>query len=416
MYKKISENTISWFYFSALFCIILSVFFNFFDEKISRILFFISCYISIIGLVFFRVGIHKLDLMIILSLGFIGLSKLFWFALEYIGNPDFDVYDSYLATGKRLLLSALIAWFLLSVRRRRRVLNEKIIKNTLVISFITASCIGFFQYIHGIDRVDFYVGRSTDAAYMYAALSVAVIFTQAKSGNITNLFLAGIVFLIALYMIFLTGTRNVMFSLPFVIMSIGLLKFRHLGWKIFLTVILAVGIVTGASYQRIIKPKIDETKTQLAIYEQTDGNKASSLGSRLAMWHVGVASFLQHPLGISKEGRTEWFKQYVAEHKTDRSSLDFVNIHLHNEFIDTASLQGIQGILVLLFFYVSMIYYAVKTCNSALLATVFVVIISGFTDVVFISREQSIFFPIIFILVVLWNDGMPQKQGILLKQ
>ena len=79
-------------------------------------------------------------------------------------------------------------------------------------------------------------------------------------------------------------------------------------------------------------------------------------------------------------------------------------------------MQGIQGVLVLLFFYVAMIYYALKKCNPVLLATVFVVIISGFTDVIFISREQSVFFPIIFILVVLWNDGMPQKQGIPLKK
>lgn len=403
------------FYFGALVCALLSVFFNFFDEKSSRISFFFSSYFAIAGLVFFRPSLKKWNVFFVLALVLLGSSKLFWFAIEYIGNPDFDIYNSYLATGKRLILAALIAWFLLAYKERYRVRTAQLIKGSLIVAFVVASGVGLYQYFTGLQRVDFYQGRATDAAYMYSALAAAVIFMLAKSSRLISLIQAGAVFLLALYLVFLTGTRNVMLAFPAIVMVIGLLKFRHLGWKMLMAIVLAVGIVTGASYNSVIKPKVSATEIQLALYERTNGNVVSSLSSRLAMWKVGAASFEQHPLGMSQEDRIVWFKQYVAEHHREKASLAFVNIHLHNEVIETASLQGIQGLVVLLLFYATMLLYARKSHNPLLLATVLVVIFSGLTDVIFISREQSIFFPLIFILSALWHNEKPRNETPALK-
>lgn len=403
------------FYFGALSCALLSVFFNFFDEKPSRIAFFFSSYFSIAGLVFFRPTLKRWNVFFVLALALLGASKLFWFAVEYIGNPDFDIYNSYLATGKRLILAALIAWFLLAHKERYRVRTGQLIKSSLIAAFVVASGVGLYQYFTGLQRVDFYQGRATDAAYMYSALAAAVIFMLAKSSRLVSLIQAGAVFLLALYLVFLTGTRNVMLAFPAIVMMIGLLKFRHLGWKMLLAIVLAVGIVTAASYNSVIKPKVSATEIQLALYERTNGNVVSSLSSRLAMWKVGAASFEQHPLGMSQEDRIVWFKQYVAEHHREKASLAFVNIHLHNEVIETASLQGIQGLVVLILFYATMLLYARKSHNPLLLATVLVVIFSGLTDVIFISREQSIFFPLIFILSTLWHNEKPRNEAPALK-
>jgi len=143
---------------------------------------------------------------------------------------------------------------------------------------------------------------------------------------------------------------------------------------------------------------------ELTRYEQAEGNKSGSLTSRLAMWNIGAACFAANPLGMNMEQRTAWFKHYVKENHRDASALEFVSIHLHNELLDSATLQGIPGMVIVLAFYLALILRALRKNNALLLSVMLVTVVSGLTDVLFISREITICISLLLILCVMWKS------------
>ncbi|MDY7244548.1 O-antigen ligase family protein [Enterobacter hormaechei] len=80
------------------------------------------------------------------------------------------------------------------------------------------------------------------------------------------------------------------------------------------------------------------------------------------------------------------------------SALEYIKVHLHNEFIEKYSLQGIPGVAVMLFFFVSMIVYALRNRNALLLTSMLLLLLYGLTDVILLSSEALIFFMILFAL------------------
>lgn len=117
------------------------------------------------------------------------------------------------------------------------------------------------------------------------------------------------------------------------------------------------------------------------------------------MWSVGIQNGLAHPLGQSVEDREVWTREYVKNgHPHLAAALDFIKVHLHNEFIEKYSLQGIPGLAILLFAYISMFAYALKNKNGLLLTTMLLLLLYGMTDVILLSSEALIFFVTVFAL------------------
>ncbi|MDM6891689.1 O-antigen ligase family protein, partial [Enterobacter cloacae] len=159
---------------------------------------------------------------------------------------------------------------------------------------------------------------------------------------------------------------------------------------------IVAGIII-VSYKPLISPKIQQTQNEITKYQK--GHDATSLGARFSMWNVGIMTGLAHPLGQSIESREIWAKQYVKEgHAHVAAALGYMRIHLHNEFIEKYSLQGIPGLAVLLFFYVSMIVYAMTNRNGLLLTAMLLLLLYGLTDVMLLSSEALIFFTTLFAL------------------
>lgn len=385
---------------------ILSLTFTFFDTKDGRISFFIASYAAALGVVFGKLKLSKSEWYFIIALFVIGASKVIWFAIQYIGNPDFDIYNSYLASGKRLMIAAGIGLFLLGSKSSLSIHHEKLIRYGLTLAFIIASAVGLYQISIHADRVDFFQGRATDASYMYAGLAVALIFILLRDATHKSYMLGALlVFTLAYIMIFFTGTRNTFISFPVAISLVALLKFRHIGFRSFGIAIAALIIIISASYSAVIKPRIDATLQEYEIFEQSQGNEIGSLTTRMAMWKVGMQSFLAHPLGLSQEHRMAWFTQYVDANNRDKSALIYANVHLHDETMDTASLQGVFGLAALFFYYIVTAAVAWTQRNAALLSVFLIVLITGLTDVVFISRDQTIFFPALMIITLLWQNS-----------
>nr|WP_246859691.1 O-antigen ligase family protein [Dickeya oryzae] len=211
-----------------------------------------------------------------------------------------------------------------------------------------------------------------------------------------------IVFFISYAVILLTDTRNVIFAFPFIFFFIAFCAMRVLKIKWILVFVLLLISVLCINYNKI-SHRVSDAVNETQGFANYNGNNSGALSSRLAMWRLGMKFFIHHPLGSNKEARSEWAKNYILTENKYQAALPYLDIHLHNEIIDTASLQGVLGVILLFLFYVSITLYAWVNKNFILLSVSAIIITSGLTDVIFISREQTIFFTLMLVLALLWQ-------------
>ncbi|WP_075183296.1 O-antigen ligase [Pantoea sp. 1.19] len=392
-------------YFLVLGLMLYSIVSMFLSVKAAKVSFYWAFYLSVLGIGYDFQRLQRHYWWVLAPLLLLGASDLIWFGWHYIGNPAWDEFNAYLATGKRLLLTAVIGYYLFSVMHRYAAPTRQAVRYALVAAFLLATAVGFWQDAHGVDRIDFFLGRATNAAYDYSILCAALIFLLLyEAVNRLTLVASLLIFVFSYYIIFQTGTRNVMATYPLIILFVGAIKLRHVGWKPLLMVLVSIAVVAALSWQTVIKPKMDETISEFQRFENTNGNQQGSLTSRLAMWRIGVNLIADHPLGNSLEQRWQYAENYVKTRHADQSALDYVNVHLHNELIEVGSLMGVPGAMVLLFFYFSLLFYARVQHNPPLFAAVLGLMICGLTDVIFASREQTIMLTLLIIALVAWHQ------------
>ncbi|QHM73046.1 O-antigen ligase family protein [Mixta intestinalis] len=411
---KISKMKLNWrelLYFFALSTVMLSVICTFIDEKSAKVAFYWAFYFSIPGIIVSWRQINRSHIWLVGALVLLGASKVIWFYWHYLGQPELNPFNDYLNAGKRLLIAAVIGYYLFKEYAHFPLLSQRIVEWGLFIAFISATGYGFYQFLSGSQRVEFSLDRATVSAYGYAMLSAITIFiVAAKKSKKHQILWCLALFIISWFIIIQTGTRNMMAAFPVVIFFIGLLQFKYLGWRAAVGSFIAILLLGAACYQPMIKPRLDKTITEIDRYSQDQGNKMGSLTSRFAMWNIGIACFRAYPLGMNMEQRETWFKRYVKEHHRDASALPYVSVHLHNELIDSATLQGILGALTILLFYMIILINALRRKNALLLSVIAIVIISGLTDVVFISRELTVCTSLLLILSVIWKDLITIQQ------
>ncbi|MGB9096730.1 O-antigen ligase family protein [Erwinia sp.] len=392
------------FYFLALASTLLTIMVTFIDVKGAKVLFYWSVYFSLAGILVNWNTFYKSRLWFIGLLAAVGLSKVIWFYWEYLGDPAYNDFNDYFNAGKRILLACCVGYWLFSQMKIQQVKSLWLIRNGLLLAFCAATIFGFYQYFSDIHRVVFSLDRATISAYGYAMLSTMVLFMLASEKHTPlNILACLTIFCLSYFVLVQTGTRNMMAAYPVIILLVGVLQFRHFGLKSLVSVLAAIVILVGVSYKPMIKPKLDSTLQEYTTYIQSDGNKFGSLTTRLAMWKVGTVCFIGNPLGMKTEDRTACFENYVKTRHKDKVSLMYEKVHLHNELLDSATLQGIQGALVMLLFYVVLIVYSLRSKNALLLSVMFGVVISGLTDVVFISRELTICVALMLIICEMFN-------------
>lgn len=224
--------------------------------------------------------------------------------------------------------------------------------------FALATGYGLWQASQGMARVEMAINRATVSAYVYSVLSLAFVYSLYLQKNVKLYVLAGLTILVSFFIILLTGTRAAMGLYLLLAIVMTLYHFRRIHLKSTLIFLCIVAGIVVVSYKPLISPKIMQTQTELENYEK--GNDRTSLGARFSMWTIGIQNGLAHPLGQSVEDREAWTKRYVSDgHPHLAAALDFIKVHLHNEFIEKYSLQGIRHGNTALFF-VSMIGYAIR--------------------------------------------------------
>ncbi|ELY3760321.1 O-antigen ligase family protein [Cronobacter universalis] len=361
----------------------------------QREFFYIATYLSIIGLLLDHRNINLRRFSIAYPLLLIGVAKVIWYLIFELHHEGINFYSDHLSAGKKIILGSILVFYL---EQFRRYLSVEMAKKGVLLatgaSVLLATAYGFWQHYQGMGRVEMGINRATISAYIYSAISLTFIWSLYSLKNKSAYIIAAAMILLTYALILATGTRSVigLYLIFIILMTLNHFKKIHIKSTVVMLALLA-GIVALA-YKPFISPKINQTLNEVTLYQK--GNDKTSLGARFSMWAVGIHNGITAPLGQSMEQRQVVSQHYVEHNPLYASAMTYINVHMHNETIDTFSLQGIAGTIVLLFFYISLITHAVRNNNTVLLFATIMLVMYGLTDVLLISAEAVTFFITLF--------------------
>lgn len=363
----------------------------------QREFFYIAVYASIIGLVIDYKKISFNPRSIAVPVFLIGILNIAWyFSFEY-SKEGINIYNDYFGASKKLILGSLLVLYL--EQGKHYISGEKAKKYFLIataIGLVMATAYGFWQEVQGVERVEMGINRPTIAAYVYSVLSLSLIYSLYLLNKPSAYTLAGLIILISYVLILMTGTRAAMGLFIILAIVLTLYHFKKIHIKSSLLFVVIVAVIIAFGYKPYIEPKINQTTSEISNFQE--GKDNTSLGARFSMWAVGLKNGLAHPVGQSMESRKAWSAEYVKTHPHLRASMSFMDIHLHNEFVEKYSLQGMPGIVLLLFFFATLLVQALKKRNGLLLMSTLFLFLYGLTDVILLSSEAVLFFLAIFAL------------------
>ncbi|WP_293792003.1 O-antigen ligase family protein [uncultured Pantoea sp.] len=382
-------------------------------EKGGRVIFYYCAYFSLAGLAvdFYRkkkvlLTDRKALTMLMLGIMFIGWSIY----AKYLHGEKGELYFT---AGKRCVLAFIIMTYIFHIYHEKYINKSFLIKCctvSLALAFVTSSSFALFQALTSADRIVLGINRATLTAYAYSAVTLALIALILKmhDGKYKKLYFL-IVSIMSLYVILLTQTRSAMVIHSLFLAYMTFRLFAVTRSIKFISVVAVLMLVAAGAGYKLIEKRLDLTLHEYQAYEK--GNDRTSLGSRFTMWKTGALSFENAPLGQAQVERNKFIKSYLDAHNNKNSlALFYMNVHLHNEFIQYASLFGVVGVLVLLyFFYVFIVSELIlKRTLTPIAAAGIAILLYGMTDVVLTSIEFIVIFSVLVVLLTLKekNDAL----------
>ncbi|NDL64788.1 O-antigen ligase family protein [Acerihabitans arboris] len=367
----------------------------------SRNAFYILTYVSIIHFIFlvFKVD-KKIHFYVFPTLFFLlGLSKLIWLALT--SSPEFPlVAHHYQISGKRMLLGAFVLYCIERNRHnwrfsfRTATFASYLIFVLLVMIAITDT----LQYLKSGDRIKINADAATSGAYILVLFSMVAIYCLRRF--VPHLYRPWCLMAIGLTLITLLATETrsaLMFYAAFMVFCLGheLFYGKKNHKRIFATAIVVLGVCAllyGKPYYHPAMERLDGIQQEAELYMQ--GRNNTSMGARISLWKSAWHSFEQHPFGQSADSRNTLATSYIQQHEAgNQEALNNVQYHMHNDLLDTLSLQGIFGAILMLAVFVALLVYPFVLFSGAgafLLLSLPVIVFSQ-VDCQFYNRESPYF-------------------------
>lgn len=382
-----------------------------FGSDTGRNIFYISSYISFIAVClnlryFFK---NKRNLILPILFFCVGMATIFW--MNHFKQPGdyINIYRSYMSTGKLQIATA----FILLIALNERLCMQRAF---IVVALVTGITVNGYSLYQGlwldISRVELNFDRATVAAYLITAINLvmmqAILMLQTKYR--IPLYIIG--FLLTFSTLVITGTRAAMLVYP-VAVALSILATKNLiSHKHKLQLIASVPLlllVCGFIFKSQIEQRIADFKTNMQLVNTPEID--NSIMSRLSMQIIGVRTGTLAPLGQSAEQRGEEIKTIVAKQPELYGVMPYINVHLHNELLETYSLKGVWGVLFLLALYIGLFVSSLKPYrNAMLLGVTFSLFVYGLSDVIFFSTEGTAMFCLAIIASVLSVKKTPPAQ------
>lgn len=380
----------------------LSMLTFFLNEKVSRVCFYWCGYLSIISFIYLAKKKPIRTVVNRYSHPFIIMGSIYCIWSVYCklsGQIEPELFKQ----AKRFILSFFIINVVLYSYTQNIIKQEKLqylAKFTLFIAFILASIYAIYQTNCSQQRVLMGFDRATLVAYAYSFLSLAILCYVAKiKRNIFSFLLFNIIMCVSIFVIFHTETRAAMgvHTLLSIVIATQMLKSKNKSILFALT--LAILFATVFCNRNIIHTRLNDVVSDMHLYKEN--NDRTSVGARFTMWEVGLAAFAHKPFGQSLQQRNKFIVQYLNSHGNKNSeALKYLDVHLHNEVIESASRFGIIGIIILIYFYYM---FGLKTWKkhgflNLLTIPVISLILYGLTDVLMLSVEMIVFITLCILL------------------
>lgn len=191
-----------------------------------------------------------------------------------------------------------------------------------------------------------------------------------------------IIFLLNTLLLILTESRAGVLTLP--LLYVAYFFMTHPRLIRFSLIPLIVMIAAGVTLMpHSVLQRLDSIRSEVSSYTT---NNDTSIGARFSIWKGGYSSINWTLEGQSPDDRTSKARTYITEHERGNpEAFKNVQYHLHDDILETLSLQGISGGISILIFYLVLLIVPVRSRSSAIAILPASFVIFGLTDTVLIQ-------------------------------
>lgn len=363
------------------------------DEALKVFIFSTALSLPLIGRNIKYVCSNKQNLVLPFMLLLFGLLQIIWVEIfKQPGSAFTGAYRSYQNGGKVMIFAALVMTALAS---RGPCANKiRITSIWVILTAIGLYLFAGYQLAGAPDplsyRVALGIERQTGTAYAltFIALLVSQAIINLRLKHTVSLYLLH--FLISLAVIITTQTRAAILVYPVLSIGLFLIHYRH-NRAMLLKALLAFVILVGLAsipLKSIIENRYQNMMIDLHSYSQNNSN--TSIGARLAMQQAGIEAGKGHYWGQSLEQRGEEIQRFAVQDTSLQGALEFIDVHLHNEIVDTFSLKGMPGVVVLLLLYTAMFLRGYWQRSPLLCVISSAIAIYGLSDLLLYAKGEAL--------------------------
>ncbi|MGK3126758.1 O-antigen ligase family protein [Candidatus Pantoea formicae] len=356
-------------------------------STICRNALFLAFVFSAYGIYKDRANLSKnFSLYVLFATSIYSLSTIFHGQL-FQSKINYIVDENYYYSSLRLLMGVVVFYYL-SQKKKSFNYRELLFSGALIlVGFTVVSFQGV--YLHNqnpVNRLEIKTVATT-VAYVYAIQAFAAIYVLSLFKGRFAAIAIILAILLSFYVLLLTETRSVILTYP-VIVFIFFMQKKLINIKVISGMLAILTLIIIFNHQPFYNAFSRVTSTLNEVNDYNNNNGNTSLGSRFSLWKAGLNAFELHPLGQSADQRFIEVKNYIDTHEYQNpEALRAMSSHMHNDVIDTLSLRGLWGVVLLIFLLFSFAYVSLKKYHDFSCATLLILphVIYGLTDTLFID-------------------------------
>lgn len=383
------------------------------DEALKVFIFSTALSLPLIGKNIKHVFSSKKNLLLPFMLLLFGLLQIIWVELfKQPGSAFTGAYRSYQNGGKVMIFAALVMTALtlqISFANKTRLTNI-----WCIITAIGLYLFAGYQLSGQPDLINYRValGFEHQTGTAYALTLVALLASQAiinlRMKHTVSLYLLH--FLISLSVIITTQTRAAILVYPILSILLFFINFIH-NRALLLKALMGfmmLAVLAAIPLKSVIEYRYQNFMLDLHSYSQS--NSDTSIGARLAMQRAGIEAGKAHLWGQSLEQRGAEIQRLAVQDTSLQGVLIFIDVHLHNEIIDTFSLKGIPGAIVLLLLYSAMFLTAYWQRSPLLFVISGAIAIYGLSDLLLYAKGEALSSVLALSVAAMLTSGPTREQ------
>lgn len=373
-----------------------------FIPSVGRDFFYLSGYFAFFCFLFnIKYYTHNKKNLILPALFLtLSFSTIFWLVAYKTPGEYINIYRSYMNMSRLFIATAFV---LLLALNERMNLQRKIIYFCIAAG-IVINLYAFYQSIAlRYIRIELAFDRATIVAYILTAVSLLMMQSILMLKTRYRLVFYALAFMLSYAAIVFTGTRAAMLLYPMLIgLSVlatkNVISHRH---KIVIILLLPLLLAAcGFIFKDKIAKRIEDAQRNIVMLNTEKAD--NSIFSRVWMQIIAIRTGNDAPFGQSAENRAKEALAIIAEEPKLYNAKRYLNVHMHNEVLETYSLKGVWGVAILLAIYLSLVIQSFRPERNAMLLGVSAALaLYGLSDVLFFSSEATITFSLAIIFSVL---------------